>query len=235
MFTQSAELYDAIYSFKDYGAEAATLATLVRAAVPGARSVLDVACGTGEHVRRLAADHGFVADGLDLDARLLEVARRKHPGGRFFEADMAGFALGQRYDAVLCLFSAIGYLITLDRVRLAFRSFREHLAPGGVVIVEPWFPPGVLQPGHEARNTAETDGLRIERISRTEVTGRVSYLHFDYRIDGPDGMRSFSEVHELGLFTHEELAEAFHSEGLTAERDPVGLMDRGLWMARPAT
>jgi hypothetical protein len=44
MFTESAEFYDAIYSFKDYAAEAAQIAALVRASCPQARSVLDVAC-----------------------------------------------------------------------------------------------------------------------------------------------------------------------------------------------
>ena len=44
MFTESAELYDAIYAeFKDYAAETAQIAKLVRMAHPGARSLLDVA------------------------------------------------------------------------------------------------------------------------------------------------------------------------------------------------
>jgi ubiquinone/menaquinone biosynthesis C-methylase UbiE len=109
MFTESAHLYDAIYSFKDYAAEAVQIATVVRAAHPDARSILDVACGTGEHARHLGATHGFAVDGLDLDAGLLRVARDKHPSGSFFEADMSGFALEKRYDAVLCVFSSIGY------------------------------------------------------------------------------------------------------------------------------
>ena len=119
MFTESAEFYDAIYSFKDYAAEAAHVAELVGSVRPGTRTVLDVACGTGEHARLLAEQHGFEVDGLDLDPALLRVAREKHPKGHFFEADMSGFALQQRYDVVLCLFSAIAYLVTLERVRLA--------------------------------------------------------------------------------------------------------------------
>jgi len=39
MFTESAELYDAIYSFKDYAAEAAQIAPLVRATHPQPRRV----------------------------------------------------------------------------------------------------------------------------------------------------------------------------------------------------
>jgi len=64
-------------------------------------TVLDVACGSGEHARLLAG-HGFVVDGLDLDPAFVRIARHKHPSGRFFEADMAGFDLPDRYDAILC-------------------------------------------------------------------------------------------------------------------------------------
>ena len=235
MFTESAELYDAIYSFKDYAAESAQLATLVRAARPQARTLLDVGCGTGEHVRRLIAQHGFTADGLDVDPRLLDIARRKSPGARFFAADMSDFTLETRYDAVVCLFSSIAYLVSLDRVQRALSCCRAHLVPGGVMLIEPWFQPGVLQGGGVFRHTADVGDTRVERTSRAEIDGRLSRLHFDYRIEGPNGIREASETHDLGLFTVDEMQEAFTAAGLTATFDPVGLSDRGLWTASVKT
>src|SRR5215510_12170897 len=176
MFSASAEYYDLISStFKDYAAEAEQIASLLRTVRPGCRAVLDAACGTGEHARRLAA-RGFVVDGLDLDPAFVRIARQKHPAGRFFEADMADFHLPHRYDAVLCLFSSIGYLCTLERVRQALTRFREHLAPCGVVVVEPWFPPGALDPARETRNIAEADGVFVARASRVQIEGRLSRL-----------------------------------------------------------
>jgi SAM-dependent methyltransferase len=234
MFDASAEYYDLIYaSFKDYQAEAGQVASLLRRLRPACRTLLDVACGTGEHARLLAGA-GFIVDGLDLDATFVRIARQKHPAGRFFEADMSGFRLPHRYDAVVCLFSSIGYLRTLDRVAGAFACFREHLAPGGVVVVEPWFAPGVLEHGRVARNTGEADGVRVTRSSRVEVEGRLSRLHFDYEITDGTGTRHASEVHELGLFTTQEILEAFRQAGLEADYDPKGLTDRGLYVARSA-
>ena len=82
MFTESAELYDLIYSsFKNYSEEAAALAALIRREHPNARTVLDVACGTAEHARLLAGDHGFAVDGLDLDPAFVRIARGKLPRG----------------------------------------------------------------------------------------------------------------------------------------------------------
>jgi SAM-dependent methyltransferase len=233
MFDASAAYYDLVYgSFKDYPRETAQVAALLRQNMPGCRTVLDVACGTGEHAR-LLTEAGFTVDGVDLSAEFVEIARRKNPAGRFIAGDMSGFHLGRRYDAVLCLFSSIGYLRTLDRVGAAFDCFREHLLPGGVLLVEPWMPPGVLDTARVASHMGEADGVRVGRTTRVEVEGRDSRLLFDYEITDATGTRHESEVHHLGLFTHDELLEAFDKARFAVEHDTVGLCDRGLYIARP--
>jgi SAM-dependent methyltransferase len=234
MFSASAEFYDLLYStFKDYAAETAQIASLLRRVNPDCRTVLDVACGTGEHARLLAAQ-GFAVDGVDLDPVFIRIARQKHPVGRFVEADMSHFDLPQRYDAVLCLFSSIAYLRTLDGVTDALVCFRQHLAQDGVILVEPWFSPGVLDPARVSRHSAERSGTRVSRLSRVELEGRLSRLVFDYEITDAAGSRFASEVHELGLFTSAELMQAFRDAGLDADHDPKGLTDRGLFVARAA-
>jgi SAM-dependent methyltransferase len=232
MFTTAAEYYDLIYSaLKDYPTEAAQLATLLGRFNPGCRTVLDVACGTGEHARLLAA-RGFVVDGVDLDPRFVHIAAQKHTAGRFVEGDMSDFDVSRRYDAVLCLFSSIGYLKTSERLRRAIACFRRHLEPNGVVIVEPWFPPGVLDTDRVSHNFAEADGVRVSRTTHVEVDGSLSRLVFDYEITDHGGTRHAREVHELGLFGHDELTEAFHHAGLELVlHDPTGLCGRGLYAA----
>jgi SAM-dependent methyltransferase len=231
MFSATAEYYDLIYSvFKDYPAESARITELLRRLNPGCRTVLDAGCGTGEHARRLA-ETGFEVDGLDADAAFVAIARQKHPAGRFFEADMRDFHLPHRYDAIVCLFSSIGYVTTLDGVTAALTCFREHLAAGGVIVVEPWFPPGVLEHGRTMENVGEGRGVRVSRTSRVEVDGRVSRLHFTYRITDANGTRLVQEVHELGLFTTEEMLDAFRAASLQVDYDLAGL-DRGLFIGR---
>jgi SAM-dependent methyltransferase len=234
MFSASAEFYDLIYStFKDYVAEVEQIISLLRRLNPQAQTVLDVACGTGEHARLLAAK-GFVVDGLDLDPAFVRIAEQKHPAGQFFAADMSDFHLSRRYDAILCLFSSIGYLKTLDRVGRALTCFREHLAPGGMIVIEPWFAPGTLDPERVFRHAGETNGVRVSRVSRAEIEGRVSRLHFEYEITDATGTRHSSEIHELGLFTTAELLRTFQGVGLQVDHDPKGLTDRGLYVARIA-
>ena len=234
MFSVSAEFYDLIYStFKNYSSEAAQIKRLLRRLEPRCQTVLDVACGTGEHARLLAAQ-GFVVDGIDIDPAFVRIAQQKHPAGRFFVADMSDFHLSTRYDAVLCLFGSIGYLQTLDRVSRAFKAFRDHVTPGGVIIIEPWFAPGVLDPTRVTQQTGEAHGIRVARASRLEIDGTISRIYFDYEITDTTGTRRASEVHELGLFTTDELFRTFQEAGLHVEYDPKGLTDRGLYVARIA-
>ena len=233
MFSASADLYDLIYAgFKDYPTEAAELSSTIRRLHPSARTVLDVACGTAEHARLLVEEHGFDVDGLDLEPGFVRVAREKLTRGSVFEGDMTSFSLSKRYDVVMCLFSSIGYLRTIDRVTRAIARFRDHLAAGGVIVVEPWFPPGVMTYGYTSTDVGEGDGLRVVRRARTEIDGRLSRLLFDYDITQNGETRHASEVHVLGLFTLDEMRGAFEVNGLVVDYDPKGLTGRGLYLAR---
>jgi ubiquinone/menaquinone biosynthesis C-methylase UbiE len=53
VFSRSARIYDAVYSWKEYGREAALVHDLVQARQPGTETLLDVACGTGAHLAEL--------------------------------------------------------------------------------------------------------------------------------------------------------------------------------------
>ena len=110
MFSTTTDLYDELYSFKDYAGEVARIRSLIAARHAGASSILDVACGTGEHARLLSTD--FEVDGVDLEPQFIEIARTKNPRGAFRVGDMRSFQMGKKYDVVQCLFSAIGYMLT---------------------------------------------------------------------------------------------------------------------------
>lgn len=229
-YGKAAEFYDLLYSEqKDYPAEARFIASLIRGACPSAESVLDVGCGTGAHARSLL-DLGFDIDGIDLKPGLVEVARRKCPGRSFEVADMTHFRLARRYDAVTCLFSAIGYVVTESALHSAVRTMREHMNPAGVLLVDPWFEPGQLTDGWIATVTGQRDGCTVTRMSRTVVYDAVSRLEFEYLIGTAAGIERRSEVHELGLFTQSQMETAFRAAGLSVVREPEALGTRGIYV-----
>ena len=58
MFAQTADLYDAIYSFKDYNREADQIHALIQQHKTAPDDgLLDIACGTGKHLTRLQAHY----------------------------------------------------------------------------------------------------------------------------------------------------------------------------------
>jgi SAM-dependent methyltransferase len=227
MFTRSASLYDVIYSFKDYVAEAETLRKLIeRFKRSDGTDLLDVGCGTGGHVPHLRAH--FTIEGLDLDPAMLEVARRLHAGVRFHQGDMTSFDLARRFDVVACLFSSIGYVRTVERLREAVRNMARHLRPGGVLVIEPWLTPESYQSGACHALFVDRPDLKIARVNVSGIERNVSVIDFHYLVGRPEGVEHFVERHELGLFGHEEYASAIEACGLTATFDPAGLTGRGL-------
>ena len=233
MFSKSAELYDKIYfEFKDYEAEARKISELITREHPSARTVLDVACGTGEHARILRDQYRFEVDGIDLDDKFVSLAQRKNPESNFSRVDMVVFDLGKTYDVVMCLFSSIGYVKTLDRVTQALERFESHTNDCGLILVEPWFAPEAITPGRIFLNTAQSEDLSIVRMGYSQVHGRISTLHFEYLIGSHGRIEHEVEKHELGLFTTDEMKRCFKDAGLEASFDEEGISGRGLFIAR---
>lgn len=232
MYGARAELYDILYAFKDYAAEAADIrARLAACGVADGARVLEAACGTAEHLRHLAA--WYPVDGFDLAEGMLRRARGKLPEGRFFQADMAALQVEAPYDALLCLFSSIGYVLEEERLRATARGFFAALAPGGVALVEPWLRPEVFQPGRPMIQTGRAEGIEVARgvVSQREGERSVMDFHWIVARQGAPEAEHFVERHELWLCPHSLLVEVFEAAGFECELDPEGLTGRGLLVA----
>jgi SAM-dependent methyltransferase len=220
MYTE-AELYDRIFIAmeKDFSGHADKVAELVRQARPGSRTLLDVACGTGEHARYLSEVHGFEVDGIDISPEMLARARAKCARGRFEIADMTNFHLGRCYDGLLCMSGSIAHTVTQPRLRDALACLRDHLEPGGVAIIQPYLTPDRVKVG-TGEYTVESGDLRIKRTRLSERDGQCQRVYYHYIIEGPDGTREADEIDEWGLFTVDEMLAAFFAVGLAATYDP---------------
>ena len=228
MFDKSADIYDAIYSFKDYAAEAAVIHRLIQERKPGAGTLLDVACGTGAHLEQL--DRHYEVEGLDLDGGLLEFARARLPDVSLHKGNMVSFELDRTFDAITCLFSSIGYVETEGNLRSAIETMAKHLEPGGVLIVEPWLEPDVFTDGHLDMTLVDQPDLKVARMNRAYIEGGVSVLDFHYLVARADAISHFTETHRAGLFTKDQHIRAFEAAGLAVDHDPEGLMGRGLYI-----
>lgn len=234
MFANSAHYYDLIYrGFKDYEREARLVEDIIRARCPRCMTVLDIACGTGEHDKFLK--QSFTIEGIDLSPEFVEIARLKNPECAYSRGDMTDFDLGKKFDVVMCLFSSIGYVKTVENLHRAVACFRRHLADGGVVLVEPWFTPRTWRPGTIHMQTAEGEDLKICRMNVSQTKGTMSSFTFHYLVGTRDAVKYLQEYHELGLFSLEEMKESFELAGLSVEYDEQGISGRGLYFGRSAS
>lgn len=105
----------------------------------GIRDLLDVACGTFTIGLELA-QQGYHVVGRDVSEDMIRVARRNlrdhDVTADVGRADMRNLRIPHRFDAVLCLGTAFNYLIEPAEVSLALRTFRSHLRPGGLLVLD---------------------------------------------------------------------------------------------------
>ena len=231
MYSKSAKYYDAIYASvgKDYPAEVNKVHKFIQKhKLSDGNRLLDVGCGTGVHANLLGKY--YQVEGLDIEQKMLSVARRNYPNIRFHQGDMVDFKLKNKFDIVVCLFSAIGHVKTKSRLQKAIKNMSQHLLPGGVLLVEPWFAPNQWHPGHVGILQVNKDDSKIVRMSLSLQKGRVSIIEFHYLIGTPKGTKHAVEILELGLFTKKEYLDAFRSAGLNVIHDTEGLDGRGLYI-----
>ena len=223
-YGRSTFIYDSYIPRADYEEGSRRLTSLIQKHNPGARSLLDVGCGSGKYLDTL--QHTFDCEGLDLSDGFLEIARKRCPHIRIHKGDMTDFDLGRRFDAICCLFLAIAYVRTVENMEKAVASMARHLNARGVLFIEPWVYPENFWVGKLFSEYVEEFERNISRMFITRVENRVSVYDIHYLVGTAQGIEYFIEREELGLFTHEEYLGAFEKAGLKVFYDKdAGLFD----------
>lgn len=228
----TADVYDAIYSKKNYEAEAQALKGLIEQyKKTDGNELLDVACGTGLHLPYVVDD--YQVTGVDLSSQQLEAAKRRLPELTFEQGDMRDFDLGHQFDVVTCLFSSIGYVHPYEDLKEAINNMSSHLKPGGVMIVEPWLQPGVFDPNrppHTETGELPEKQLKVTRTGTNSLEGNISILSMQHVVESSEGTIEFTEEHRLALYTSDDFKQAFVEAGLELYQDEQGLSGRGLYI-----
>jgi SAM-dependent methyltransferase len=232
-YEEMSAVYDAVYvAMKDYAAEAERVrAVLERCALRPVLDVLDMGCGTGLHDQYLK-EH-YRVEGADLSPSQLAIARRRCPDLVFHQADMTNFELGRDYDAVICLFSSIGHVITEQRLHASIRAMARHVRPGGLVLIEPFIDPDEFRPGHLSVEHGSDRDAQVVRVSYSDRDGHVMKLTMHHYISHAGTVSVAEPVHmDIAMFTDQQLRDAMQASGLEVFHDPDGLMGRGLYIGR---
>lgn len=232
MFTEDhADVFESIYRSrgKNWRQEAQDVSAQIFARVPDAKSLLDVACGTGAHLATFHEDFGY-AEGVELAEPMLEVARKRLAGIPLHQGDMRAFDLGRTFDAVVCMFCSIGYLDNVSQLRDAIRCMARHVTPGGVLVVEPWWFPEKFIDGYVAGDLSREKSRTVTRISHSTRQGDKTRMELRYVIGEASGITEFTEIELLSLWRKDEYLAAFADADCPAEYLESGPTGRGLFI-----
>ena len=134
-----ADIYDFVMRHVDYRAWADYVeAAFTRHGADPVR-VLDLACGTGTMALELSR-RGYDVTGADASEAMLDVARRKAAAaGRaipFHAEDLRRVGGFPPFDAVLCLYDSLNYMMSSEEMGQALRQVRPLVGPGGVFVFD---------------------------------------------------------------------------------------------------
>jgi SAM-dependent methyltransferase len=218
----------------------------------GARSILELGCGTGRVTLPLAAA-GIEVVAADISVPMLheldaKAAAVQLPARiRTLAMDMGRWGIAERFDAILCPFSAFTYLVDDgDRARM-LAGVRDCLAPGAPLLLDVFVPDPALdarrdgepiddymRPLNSARWSPAISLARSKRLTR-DVRSGVNRIERHYRFFDAGGA-IVREVRTESLqcpYAPAELIDALAAAGY-AEIRACGDFDEAMPAAAPA-
>jgi SAM-dependent methyltransferase len=190
VFDGYARYYDLLYRDKDYAGEARHVHDIIQRHASGARSILELGCGTATHAIHLAA-MGYAIHGVDRSHEMLAAAtngiQKAGPETasliRLTEGDIRQVRLNDRFDVVIALFHVISYLPTNDDLKAAFKTAQTHLKPGGIFLFDCWYGPAVLSNPPVVRvKRMEDDETSVVRIAEPVMHPNENLVDVSYHV-----------------------------------------------------
>ena len=220
-FRRYAEYYDIFYGRKNYKKECEYLNRIFRrylAALP--KTILDCGCGTGNHAVLLARQ-GYSLAGLDASEDMLRQAKRKSRRARlpvaWHKGRLQDFNLRRKFDVVICMFSAIDYLLKDSDLRKFFKNVLRHLKKNGLFVFDFWNEDTVNRYySPRRRKTFPLGHQTVERVSETKIfpRRRLCEVRYTCRIKKEKHvLETIKEKHTVRYFSIKEMKKFLKEAG----------------------
>ena len=224
LYHELAESYFAIENnHRDIRHDVAFITGLVRA--KDTPSLLDLVCGTGEHLN-LLAKAGFRCTGIDISEDMLATARKRFSSKiEFIRMDMADIDYTAEFDMVISLFGSFNYLINDADILAVLKKTLRALKPAGVGIFEIWNTQPIVkirEKDIDLVSVTDFQGSSIKRERgfklRDDRSKTVVEVNYRYRINGSEGVKTLRDRHIMRSFTPEEISGFLSKAGLTVKQ-----------------
>lgn len=131
LYKDLSQYYDLLCVGIDYKAQSDCIHRLHKIFGNNGKSHLDLACGTGPHVRHFT-DSGYQSDGLDINQAMLEIAKIRCPEAQFSLQDMSDFHFDEPVDLITCFLYSLHYNDSLKKLQACIANVHRALKAGGL-------------------------------------------------------------------------------------------------------
>jgi len=183
--------------------------------------LLDLGCGTGEHLNELYKN-GFTCTGIDNSKNMLTHAKLRFPNAaNYILSDITNFEFFEDFDLVISLFGSFDYIIHDEDVDKVLWNTWRALKNKGFGLFEIWNAIPVREIKEKPLTTVSTvkyKNLIIERQrgftlipDNNKTIAEVNYI---YTISDGTSTQHLKDKHIMRAFFKEEIEEFLHNNGL---------------------
>ncbi len=176
------------------------------------RTVLDIACGTGPHLIRLAR-RGYRMSGLDLSPENIEFLGQRAAmlglGVDLHVADMTRFRLPRPMDAAICMQDSQGHLLTNEAILAHLRSVARSVRRGGVYVFDRYMCSSWTDPARRwawtRRRGAATVRATFEALKDLDPVTQVFYEDMELEVHEHGRRHVYRQRHASRMVFPQEL------------------------------
>jgi len=184
LYNEIAPYYD-LFKFNDYSKQVNFVLDIIKLDKTSSNKkdfkILDLACGTGEHIKILREN--FYVEGLDANDGMVNLAREKNPDNRIFKGNLNNLELEKNYyDVITCFSSSIQYILSRDNLEKSLRDIYESLKDGGVFVFDLAYCREKWIEGYVGIRTIVQDNLQVAEIFKSRSKDNVSLYNPIYLI-----------------------------------------------------
>ncbi len=219
LYHELAECYFAIENnHRDIHYDVAFISGQARAGA--SPSLLDLGCGTGEHMD-LLSKKGLRCTGIDISEDMLAAARKRFPSGiEFVRMDMADIDYSDVFDMVISLFGSFNYLINDSDIVEVLLKVHRALVPGGTGVFEIWNTQPIVKIREKEIDLVSVTDWRGSSITRergfklrNDRSKTVVEVNYRYQVSGPEGTKTMRDRHIMRTFTVGEISHFLTRSG----------------------
>lgn len=208
-YSKLAIIYDEIMAHVDYETWAKYISKIIKKWHPRATSLLDIACGTGNLLKKLSS-YNYNLAGFDASFNMLSQAKQKFNSIEnpipLWVADIRNFALNYSTDIIICTYDSINYVHHLEECSDVFHCVSNVLTNHGLFIFDICTEKNSIK---HFNNFYESYRGRNYRYSRRSSYDHNLKIHSNIlKIEFFDSEMTFAEFHEQKIFKISELIEA---------------------------